>query len=272
MKGKTDRVLPSLDGCRPALSVLVGRLELKSKLPSYLALALKEVHTEARDDSAWKRLLAGNHMELLNEAKALNDEGRLFDSVPTAPRKTAEAVDLILSGANDSSLDESGEEGADDEMLVEQDEEVLAPAWEVPLEITCVAEAGAASWSSSSSAPAVIDPGTVVPPTRVGQMSRFLALRLVTGTATQRDLDKVAARTNDRGRQKPQPPTKAGGNICTRLDEALGNQGDVLTKKSLMPSSVGRSQEGDDKPRKKEATNLVFVFRRFWSLENELLH
>ena len=39
-----------------AVGTMVVRLELKSKLPPYLDLALKEVHTEARVDSAWKHL------------------------------------------------------------------------------------------------------------------------------------------------------------------------------------------------------------------------
>ena len=66
----------------------------QSKLPPYFDLALKEVHTEARVDSAWKHLPAGDHMELFNEAMALNAESRLFDTVPKAPLKTAEAAVL----------------------------------------------------------------------------------------------------------------------------------------------------------------------------------
>ena len=146
-------------------------------------------------------------MELFNETKALNDEGRLFDSMPKAPLKTAEAADLIPLEANFCFHDESAEEGADDEMLVEQDEEVLEPAWEEPLEITCVLPSRGAAGSSSSSAPAVIDPATVVPPSRGVQISRVLALRLVTGTATHRDLVKADREKKDRGRQRPQPPT-----------------------------------------------------------------
>ena len=95
---------------------MVERLELKSKLSPYFDLALKEVRTEARVDSAWKHLLAGDHTELFNEAKALFDEGRLFHSMPKAPLKTAEAADLIPLKFKVCFLDESAEEGADDEM------------------------------------------------------------------------------------------------------------------------------------------------------------
>ena len=82
-------------------------------------------------------------------------------------------------------LDEIADAGADDEMLVEQDQEVFEPAWEEPSEITCVAEEGPPA-AAAPVLPAVIDPATAVPPTRVGQFSRCLALRLLAGTATQR--------------------------------------------------------------------------------------
>ena len=99
-----------------AVGAMVERLELKSKLPPYLGLALNEVRTEARVDSAWKHLQAGDHTELNNEAKALFDEGRLFHPMPKAPQKTAEAADLIQQKAKVCFLDESAEDGADDEM------------------------------------------------------------------------------------------------------------------------------------------------------------
>ena len=146
-------------------------------------VALNEVHTEARVKSAWKHLLEGSHMELFEEASALNSEGRLFDKLPTAPVKGDE---LVPPDEKLSFVDEC----EDEELLAEPEDEMCEPAWSEPLELMAVAEEGQAS-SSSSTPASEIDPATLVPPTRVGQMSRFLALRLAYGTASKKDLDKL---------------------------------------------------------------------------------
>ena len=112
-------------------------------------------------------------MELVEEAKALNIENRLFDRLPTAPVKGAELIPpdekrCFVDGCED------------EEMLGEAEEEMCEPAWTEPLELIGVDELGQPSSSSSDPNPE-IDPATSVPPTRAGQISRFLALRLATG-------------------------------------------------------------------------------------------
>ena len=78
---------------------------------------------------------------------------------------------------------------SDEGLLEEPEDEMCEPAWSEPLELSGVGLEGQAS--SSSSTPACeIDPATLVPPTSVGQMSRFFALRLANGTASKKDLDK----------------------------------------------------------------------------------
>ena len=75
-------------------------------------------------------------------------------------------------------------------MLGEAEEEMCEPAWTQPLELIGV------SWGKPAAARAIepleIDPATVVPSTRAGQISRFLPLRLAIGTASKKDLDKAS--------------------------------------------------------------------------------
>ena len=78
---------------------------------------------------------------------------------------------------------------SDEGLLEEPEDEMCEPAWSEPLELTGVGEEGQAS-SSSSTPASEIDPATLVPPTSVGQMSRFFSLRLANGTASKKNLGK----------------------------------------------------------------------------------
>ncbi len=160
-----------------AVGTMVRQLDLKTQLPVYLDVALQETHTEARVETAWKHLL-GNHEELYEEAQALDEQGLLFNPEPEAPEE-----EMCEPEGELSILDE----GEDDGLVAAPEEEMCEPAWSEPLDLSAGVAEGMAS-SSSSAAPSAIDPATVVPPTRVGQISRFLALRLIYGTPSQKDL------------------------------------------------------------------------------------
>ena len=140
-------------------STMVRRLELKLKLLPYLDLALKEVFTEARATVHGSISLQETTWSSAARQKALNDEGRLFDSVPKAPLKTAEAADLLPLEAKVCFLNESVGGASRDYVCCRSGSRQQQ---QLPL----------------SSAP---------------PQSYHPRVRFVTGTATQRDLDKSAA-------------------------------------------------------------------------------
>ena len=142
------------------VETMVGHFDLRAQLPFNLNVALQETHTEARVQSAW------------NEQARTLHRPREVVSPCRSKRRSASSTKMRTI-----SWRASQEKCAD-------------RPWSEPLDLLDGEMEVTASCSSSAepAAPAAPDPATVMPPTSVSQISRFLIMKLAYRTASNKDL------------------------------------------------------------------------------------
>ncbi len=179
---------------------LVDKPALRGSTPHLLHAAVVDAHTPGRAEAAWRPLMVPEEdlAKVLEEADEEHSKGNLF------PKEGG--------GVDEAAEEEKAEEDSEGEEAQEEEDDYL-PAWEeeeapasLPpgeaLEAPASMPPGEALEAPASmppgeapEAPASMPPGEALaqPPKRGNAMCRFLALRLVYGTASAAEVLRAAS-------------------------------------------------------------------------------